>query len=123
MADYDIVRADVIGFAPELSTLTDQAFADVLNYVNTLEASEIGLDSGPELRLARILLAAHFGATTKRAGTGAAGPVVSEAAGGLRRSYGLVALSQGNAGFGSTMYGMQFLTLVQMSGGHGPVVI
>ncbi len=116
-----ILKSDVIAMAPELTTLTDQAWVDILAYVNGM--SEDGIDDSVTLRLAKILLAAHFGTMSKRAFTGAAGPVTGESAGGLRRSYGLVALSSADAALGQTMYGMQYLGILRSSNAHGPFLI
>lgn len=121
---HDILRADVLGIAPELSTLPDIMWVVVLGVANEVKASALGTDAdSPTLRLARILLAAHFGVISRRARTGAAGPVTSETAGALRRSYGLVALSGAESGLATTMYGQQYMTILRMTTAHGPRVI
>jgi hypothetical protein len=119
-----IVKQDVLDFATELSVVKDPAWAVILAYVMTLGGEGFcETEDGPTLRFARILLAAHFGTISKRGKSGAAGPVTSEAAGAVRRSYGLVALAQSAAGLGTTVYGAQFTQLVSMSCSHGPVLI
>lgn len=117
-----VTKTDVLAIAPELTTISDEAWADILAYVNTMSPKGICNDAAT-FRLARILLAAHYGTISKRAFTGAAGPVVSEAAGGLRRAYGLVALSSADAALGQTMYGMQYLGILRSSCAHGPLLI
>ena len=139
-----IVWDDVLGIAPELSTITASGRVDILAYVNSLTSGtapvlytpdemvvvandpgnglDAGNDGGATLRFARILMAAHFGTIAKRAGSGAAGPVTSQAAGGLRVSYGLTSISSGDPGFSLTQYGQTYLTLVRSSLAHGPVL-
>lgn len=119
-----IVKADVLAMAPELSTTTDMAWADILDYANDQSADELGVaEDHITLRMARLYLAAHFAAVAKRARTGAAGPVVSEAAGSLRRSYGLVSSSVGDIGFGLTQYGQMYLTLLRGTLAHTPFLV
>ncbi len=119
-----IIKQDVLEFAPELSSIKDPAWAVILAFVNTLDSSGIGGgDEGPTLRLARIFLAAHYGTISKRSKSGAAGPVTSEAAGAVRRSYGLVALASRDAALGSTTWGQQYQGLLAMTDAHGPVLI
>lgn len=127
----DIVRADVIGLdsslATRLATLSDGAWFAILAYVNELPATAIdptGGLGGPDVRLARIYMAAHFALITKLGATGVAGPVIGETAGGLRRTYSMIPLAKlGFAGFNTTMYGQAYLTILSMSGAHGPVTI
>ena len=116
-----VIKADVLAFAPELSTLTDQFWVDALDYVNQVDLTSV--DTDIDRRLARIYLAAHIGSTTKRAGTGAAGPVTSESAGGIRRSYGLLATSASGSGLSSTRYGQLYESILSMSLAHGPLLI
>lgn len=117
-----INKADVLSIAPELSTLSDQAWADLLEYVNEFDFTT--LDTVQTVRMARIFLAAHWGTGVKRAPKGAAGPVTGEAAGGVRRTYGLVATAGGGLGaLGSTMYGQTLLSILSMSGAHGPFLV
>ncbi len=121
-----IIKQDVLEFAPELTTIRDPAWAAILAFVNSFGPAGIdatGGEESPLLRLARIYLAAHYGSVAKRSKSGAAGPVTSEAAGAVRRSYGLVALAANDAGFGSTVWGQQFLTILSMSDAHGPFLV
>lgn len=129
-----IIRQDVVDFAPELKAsargitgVSDVAWAVILPFVNGLSSDNLdpGVGEGsPIVRFARILLAAHYGTVMKRGKTGALGPVTSEAAGGVRRSYGLISLANGNVALGTTIYGQQYLGLLEMNGNvRGPVVV
>lgn len=118
----DIIKADVLAIAPELSTLTDQAWVDLLAYANEFDFTS--LDTEQTVRMARIFLCAHFGAKTRRAATGIVGPVISEAAGGVRRAYGFSGATSVTSGdFGSTPYGITLLSILNMSGAHGPFLV
>ncbi len=118
----DIIRADVLAIAPELSTLTDQAWLDLLDYVNEFDFTS--LDSEHTVRMARIFLAAHLGGRVRRAGTTTAvGPIVSEAAGGVRRAYGPVSTGAALSELGSSSYGLMLSSILSMSGAHGPFLV
>lgn len=117
-----IVWSDVLAMAPQLTTLSIQAQTDILNYVNELDMSGLG-ETAQTTRLARILLASHYATGATRAPGGMAGPVTSESAGAMRRSYGLSATPSGEEGLGTTMYGMQYVSLLRMSLAHGPVLL
>lgn len=117
----DIVKADVLAVAPELSTLTDEFWTDLLLYVNEFDFTS--LDTEQTVRMARIFLCAHLGARAKRSSTGAAGPVISEAAGGVRRTYGSVDTSGGLTELGATQYGLTLQSILTMSGAHGPFLV
>lgn len=123
MADviYDISPAVIQSIAPELTTkLSDEAWADIITFANEFDLSVSVCESVSTARFAKILLAAHLGTMMARAG-GPVGPVTSEAAGGIRRSYGFMAWTDG-AGLGLTGYGMQLITLLSMSFAMLPVV-
>jgi hypothetical protein len=119
----NIIKADVTAVAPELATsLTDQFWLDLLTFANEFDFTS--LDTEQTVRMARIFLCAHLGARAKRSGTGVAGPVISEAAGGVRRSYGLVSSTGGAlTDLGSTQYGQTLEFILTSSGAHGPVLI
>ena len=118
----DIYRSDVLAMAPELTTVTDQAWVDILAFANAM--SSVGFDDDPTgYRLAKIFLCAHYGTVSKRAMTGATGPVVREAAGGLQRSYGQSASNASTSDLGTTMYGQQYLGLLRATAPHGPFLI
>lgn len=110
----DIIKPDVLAIAPELSTLSDAAWVDLLEYVNEFDMT--CFDTEQVVRMARIFLCAHMGTLTKRANGGAAGPLVDEQAGGVRRSYGTVQLNE----FSGTSYGLTLWTILNASGAHGP---
>ena len=74
-------------------------------YVNTAEW-------GACAKLAESLVAAHLITVALKGGTGASGPVVSESAGGLSRSYAAPSATTGSAGFWqSTSFGQRYLQL------------
>lgn len=136
---------DVVAVAPELASATITSATGrsaILAYVNTWNSGSTlvawdcdwdttigtpgngigGGDDGPLLRLLRMHLAAHFATMARRAASGAAGPVTSEAAGGLRRSYGLSVVAFGDPGLSLTLYGQTAMTLMRLSLAHGPVL-
>ena len=116
----DIIKTDVLAIASGLSTLEDQAWLDLLTYVNEFDFTT--LDSDQTVRMARILLAAHLGMSIKKAPVGAVGPVISEAAGGVRRAYGFSS-SSSTEGLEASMYGQTLKTILMSSGAHGPFVV
>jgi hypothetical protein len=116
-----ILKIDVTEYAPELAGVSDITWDTLLAFANTLSAESIGGgETGPLLRLARILLAAHYATISQRGTTGATGPVTSEAAGPVRRSYGLTALARADLSMGATGYGQQLMGLLAMSLANGP---
>lgn len=119
-----ITWTDVLGTAPELSTISSLGQSTILNYVNQFDYSSLDGTTDEEIYYFRVLLAAHFGTVSKRAGSGAAGPVISETAGALRRAYGMIPLSKLSiVGLNATMYGQQALTILSVSACHGPFVL
>lgn len=116
----DIVKTDVLAIAPELSTVVDAAWTDILAYVNQVVLTEC--DSDIDRRLARIFLAAHLGTVSKRGVTGAAGPLTSESAGGVKRSYAPPS-STDVSSMSSTRYGLQYIDILGASLVHGPMVV
>ncbi len=119
-----IIKQDVLNYAPELSRVSDPAWDLILDFANGLTAESIGGgEDGAILKLCRVLLAAHYGVISRRGLSGATGPVTSEAAGAVRRSYGLVALASSDASLGATGYGQQFLGVLSMSLANGPRLV
>jgi hypothetical protein len=118
----DVVMADVLAFAPELRCLSTPFWADALAYVNEMDLSGSIGESPQVARVARIYLAAHLGTISKRAGSGAAGPVTDESAGNVHRSYAAATMATAYA-LGATMYGQQYLALTEMSLAAAPLVI
>ncbi len=124
----DIYKFDVLAMAPELTTLTELAWVDILAFANAM--SPVGFDNDPSAyRFAKILLCAHYGTVSRRASSsgssGTSGPVIREAAGGLQRSYAPTGASSSasTSNFTQTMYGQQYLSLLQMCAPHGPFLV
>lgn len=115
--------ADVVAFASELSGVSETAQADILAHVNSIldvslfRNGELSID----LRMARIMLAAHIGASMPAQG-GGAGAVVSESAGGLSRTYSIDSATSSTA-LGSTPYGLQYTAIMKRQASRGPWVI
>lgn len=120
-----IVWNDVLALAPELSTVTAGAQTDILAHVNTALAVDVwGGEAGASTRLGRIYLAAHFGTISLQGGTGAAGPVVSESAGELSRSYAWSVQQGGTDSLESTAYGKLYKAMVQrLPKARAPILI
>lgn len=118
-----IVWADVVAFAPTLSTVDAGAQADVLGYVNiVLAVAQFDGEDGPTTRLARIYLAAHMGSLGVAAASGSAGPVVSRSIGGISEDYADTSSSSGSA-LGDTSFGELYLQLVRRSPARATVVL
>lgn len=85
----DITWNHVLDHYPELSTIDVDAQVDILAIVNTemLNPTMFGGENARTYKLARIYLAAHICAMELMGADGAQGPVTSESAGGLSRSY------------------------------------
>lgn len=119
-----IAWADVTAMAPELATVDVGAQVTILAHVNAaLSVSTFGGEAAPKLRLARILLAAHYGTGVASGGAAPAGPVVSESDGGLSRTYAQPGGgdSAGSA-WASTSYGRELAALIRSSAARLPVV-
>ena len=114
-----ITWADVIATpAPELSTVPVAAQDSILAYVNGLFALDLwGGEGSVELDRARRYMAAHFGTfeLPGSGGGGAAGPVISESAGGLSRAYANLFSSGGDQLLGTTTYGRMYQLLVRQN--------
>jgi hypothetical protein len=118
-----ITWSDVTAFAPELATFDSGAQADVLAYVNTaLNLSEWGSESSPQLRLARIYLAAHCATVTNGGSNPVAGPITEEQVGDISRSYGFSGTVQ-STDLESTSYGRMFRFLCNHSPARAPVLL
>jgi hypothetical protein len=112
----DIARGDVIAFAPKLAKLDGGAWLDLLAYANGIPSSTFcESPDGASTRLARILLAAHLAQSLLLARDGASGPVTSESAGALRRSYGFLNTDASRMALAGTIFGQQLLGLLQSS--------
>lgn len=120
----DITWTHVTNFAAELADVATDARTDILAHVNTcLDVATLGGEDSALVKLARIYLAAHMGTLARPASTGeVAGPVTSESAGALARSYGSIAELSSGALYGSTEYGREFSRLVRPKVA-GPLVL
>ena len=123
----DIVKEDVLAIAPEL-TLTDEAWVDILAYVNELDLAPLG-ETPQVTRMARMYLAAHFGTAgrlaTTTGGAAVSGPVIMESVGQVRRQYANTSSSSSSTTISnveSTMYGQIYARIIGMSAARGPFV-
>lgn len=79
---------DVTDYASEMSTVPPAAQTLILALVNPYHAvHRWGGEESPKLRMARILVAAHFGEFARQVGAAAAGPVISEGEDDVSRAY------------------------------------
>jgi len=109
-----IIKADVLALSPQLSALNDAAWVLILAFVNDFT----GLNLDPSLRkLALCLLAAHLGVVSYNASSSdSTTAVVSESAGGLKRTYAQpIASASSTQELDRTDYGKQFLAIMKMS--------
>lgn len=108
-----ILKSDVLAIASGLSTLPDAAWVQILTFVNAFQ----GLDDDPTLRkMALCQLAAHFGEVAGAVGaSGATGAVISESAGGLKRTYAQPIFSTSDSELNRTPHGQQFLAIMKFS--------
>ena len=117
----DIVWSDVEAIAPELSTLDADAQTMVLAYANdALSVAAFGGETSPKLKLARVYLAAHVGTLSSRGGSGPVGPLTSETADNIIRSYAANAIAN-QSDWGGTSYGQLYATLVRTSRARLPL--
>lgn len=118
----DIEKEDVTDFAADLGNVTDNAWERILAFVNQVNLTAV--DSDEDRAMARIYLAAHLAKMSSATGAAAsaAGPVTSESAGGIRRSYGFVAQTSSSS-LDLTRYGKQYLEILNHTMAHGPMVI
>ena len=121
---FIITPALVLSIAPELSDpgLTDEAWADLLTWVSEFDLTQTLIGgTAAEDRMFKLYFAAHLATLSARGGSGASGPVVSEAVGLARRSYGFTG---GDLffGLGLTPYGQECITLLSFTFAMFPVV-
>jgi hypothetical protein len=112
----DISVTDVWSVAPRLQgRLSDSIMIDIVSYVNQQPDGTAFEDTAddPTTRMARLYLAAHLAQMTYQGASGQAGPVISEAAGGLRRAY--AHMTSSDASYTLTMYGRTYLDLIRNS--------
>lgn len=115
-----ITWTNVVDFASELAGVDVDAQNDILAHVNvTLKVDEFGGESAPRLKLARICLAAHFGALSTAGGEVAAGPITQETADNISRSY-AARMSGDLSHWDATPYGQLYKQLVRTSAARFP---
>lgn len=117
---------DVVAFAPQLSTVGVAEQNDILAHVNTAHKIDVfGGEDAQRLRMARIFLAAHIATLNSYGGTVLAGPVISETAGDISRSYALanayITDGEKNA-WSATSYGQMYAMLIRTSAARMPKV-
>ncbi len=116
----DITWADVTAAFPNdtaLAAVTEPAAAGPLAVANNLSSSAFGSET---FTYARVLLAAHH-ATRNRAGgaAGPAGPLTSESADNISRSY-AAQVGSSSSSLSSTSYGQLYSELVRTSRARMP---
>lgn len=117
----DIVWADVVRVAPELSGVDATLQTLYLDLVNTeVNATAFGGDDSAAYKLARSFLAAHYASGIGSGSDAAVGEVASETMGGLTRTYVTSSGSQGGE-LDSTNYGRQYTQLVRQFVMGGPL--
>jgi hypothetical protein len=111
-----IVWSDVTAQASELTAVSAGAQANILGLVNAwFNASEFtDGEDGHFLKMARIYLAAHMATMERTAAGGAAGPVTSESAGGLARSYANLTGAMSPSSWANTRYGALLETIISV---------
>lgn len=118
---------NVLDYAAELSTVDADQQTDILAYVNdeALDPDMFGDEEGYTFKMVRIFLAAHMATVLKNgtAGSGAAGPVIGESAGGLSRQYANLATLGADALLDTTTYGREYRRMVRRSLCRVPYVI
>lgn len=120
----DITWTDVTNHAPGLSSVSAGAQTDILAWSNDLlSVDEFGGEAAANTKLARIYLAAHSGTLALLGASGAAGPVTSEKAGGLSRSYGGALGAAASSDYGSTVWGQQFVALCRTNPSRAGLVL
>jgi hypothetical protein len=114
----DIVWTDVTDAITTLPTVPTALQTLILATVNgRVDGDVFDGEDGDITKYARVLLAAHLSVLTTRAATGAAGPVTSQSAGGLSRSYGTWSSP---SSFSLTPHGTALSWLIQTSAARAP---
>lgn len=117
-----ILWSDVTAIADELSAVSATAQTLILAHVNAdLDVDQFDGEDGPTTKLARAYLAAHLGTFAMPGAGSVSGPVTSQSALGLSRSYGQTGASSGELGL--TAHGQMFLLLAKQSFARLPVLI
>ena len=114
-----IAWADVVAFAPKLSSTPGAQQLDILEFVHrSIDPNVFGGEEHHTTRMARIHLAAHL-ATSTTGNSGVTGPVTSESIGGMSRSYAVLA---SDSGLDKTSFGGTYKTLLRNSRGRLPFI-
>lgn len=123
----DITWTNVTDHVATLSTVGAAAQADILAVVNaTFDTEVFDGETGPTTKLARIYLAAHMATLETQGGSGGGvvGPVVSESAGRLSRSYSVTAAMNGADGdLELTRYGRLLRQLIRATPARAGMVL
>lgn len=119
-----ITWTDVTNMAPELSTVSAGLQAMILDYANgNVNTDNFDGEEGEQTKLARVALAAHFATLITMSNSGQAGPITMEKGGDNQVMYGnLFGSPLAGQDFGSTGYGVLFVTLARASKGRILVV-
>ena len=113
MADI-VATVDDVRCLDKLGELTSLSEKDIQCILDLEVVCFVGSTTvwGSCLRLAQSLVAAHIAFLSIQGADAASGPVVSESAGGLSRSYGQTSTSGSTSEYwGSTTWGRQYLQL------------
>jgi hypothetical protein len=111
----DITWTHVTNMSSELSAVSAAAQVDILAHVNLLAADKLGGEASPRYKLARVLLAAHYGKLSMTNGATPAGPVIAESEGQVSRAYGFMG-GAASAEMSSTVWGREYIAMVRRSG-------
>lgn len=117
----DITWAHVLDIFPTLSTVDADEQTAMLVYVNdeALDSDLYGGEDTERYRRARVYLCAHMALLARVTANGTAGPVTSQSAGGISRSYAAALAAPGT--WGQTGPG-QLLKLISVAS-RAPIVV
>jgi hypothetical protein len=108
---FTLTWPDVLKIAPDLSTLTTDEKAEVLENVDSqLSEDQIG---ETKYYLACLYYAAHLGTLVKRGANGAGGPLAGESVGGVSRQYAAFSPMGASPTLDTTAYGKQYRALLR----------
>jgi hypothetical protein len=112
-----ITWTNVTNHAAALSAVATDARTDILALVNGngVAVDKFDGEAGETTKLARIYLAAHFGAMSLRGATGGSGTVTQMSEGGVSISYSQMTAAQVSDTLADTPYGKLFAALIARS--------
>lgn len=117
----DILWSDVTDAITDLPTISASMQTVILGLVNKrVDGAVFDGEDGETTKLARIFLAGHLAVMSKRPARGSAGPVTSESAGGLSRSYAQMTTT---SALQLTAPGSSYAFLVSTSAARAPFVV